>query len=429
MTSIEIDRERIRELFDLRQQVGNEGADDLPSSPYPAFHALRESGPVHPGTPHELLGIDREFGFHGLPESDRVHFSVFSWAECDAIYRNEEVFRSAPLGAELITVDEHTSMRDAILKASMLVMNGPPHRRYRALVQPSFTPARATWWIDHWIEETVQSLIDGFVHEGRADLNVEFAALIPVATITSSFGLSLDQALEVRSSLMGMGGRNLVELLHPIIAARRAEPQDDLISVLCQAELTDDDGTGGTTTVRLNDTEILAFSFLLLTAGSGTTWKQMGTTLLALLSTPGALDALRADRSLVKGAVEESLRWEPTDPMFSRWVAQDTEIAGVAIPTDSVVHIVLGAANRDPARWERPDEYDIHRKLQQSFAFGNGAHICLGMHVARAEMVTAINALLDRLPHLRLDADAEPASIIGLYERGPTHVPATWDAD
>ncbi len=358
-----------------------------------------------------------------------MHFSAFSWAECDAIYRNEEVFRSAPLGAELITVDEHTSMRDAILKASMLVMNGPPHRRYRALVQPSFTPARATWWIDHWIEETVQSLIDGFVPEGHADLNVEFAALIPVATITSSFGLSLDQALEVRSSLMGMGGRNLVELLHPIIAARRIEPQDDLISVLCQAELTDDDGTGGTTTVRLNDTEILAFSFLLLTAGSGTTWKQMGTTLLALLSTPGALDALRADRSLVKGAVEESLRWEPTDPMFSRWVAQDTEIAGVKIPADAVVHIVLGAANRDPSRWERPDEYDLHRKLQQSFAFGNGAHICLGMHVARAEMVTAINALLDRLPNLRLDADAEPASIIGLYERGPSHVPATWDVD
>jgi cytochrome P450 len=348
---------------------------------------------------------------------------VFSWAECDAVYRNEEVFRSAPLGTEIRPVDEHTSMIDAILKSSLLVMNGPPHRRYRALVQPSFTPARMTWWIDHWIDETVQSLVDGFVADGRADLNVEFAALIPVATITSSFGLDLDQALEVRSSLLGMGGRNMVELLRPIIAARREEPQDDLVSVLCQAELTDDDGT----MVRLNDTEILAFSFLLLTAGSGTTWKQMGTTLLALLTTPGALDAVRADRSLVKSAVEESLRWEPTDPMFSRWVAQDTELGGVAIPAESVVHIVLGAANRDPARWGRPDEYDIHRKLQQSFAFGNGPHICLGMHVARAEMHTAINALLDRLPNLRLDPAAEPASVFGLYERGPTHVPAMWD--
>jgi cytochrome P450 len=113
--------------------------------------------------------------------------------------------------------------------------------------------------------------------------------------------------------------------------------------------------------------------------------------------------------------------------MFSRWVAEDTELAGVKIPAESVVHIVLGAANRDPARWERPDEYDVHRKLQQSFAFGNGPHISLGMHFARAEMVTAINALLDRLPNLRLDPDAEPPSIIGLYERGPSHVPAIWD--
>ena len=423
MTSISIDRERIRELFDLRRHAGNETLDTIPPDPYPAFHELRASGPVHPGTPHALLGHTGDLFFHGLPELDREHFSVFSWAECDAIYRNEEVFRSAPPGSEPVPVDEHTSMHDAILKSSMLVLNGPPHRRYRALVQPSFTPARATWWIDHWIDETVQSLIDGFAPEGRADLNVELAALVPIATITSSFGLSVDQALDIRESLMGIGGTNMVELLRPIIAARREQPEDDLISVLCQAQLTEEDGT----TVRLNDTEILAFSFLLLTAGSGTTWKQMGTTLTALLTTPGALDAVRADRSLVKGAIEESLRWEPTDPMFSRWVAQDTELAGVKIPAESVVHIVLGAANRDPARWERPDEYDVRRKLQQSFAFGNGPHICLGMHVARAEMVTAINALLDRLPNLRLDPDAEPPSIIGLYERGPSHVPAMWD--
>jgi cytochrome P450 len=112
--------------------------------------------------------------------------------------------------------------------------------------------------------------------------------------------------------------------------------------------------------------------------------------------------------------------------MFSRWVAEYTELAGVKIPAESVVHIVLGAANRDPARWDRPDEYDVHRKLQQSFAFGNGPHICLGMHVARAEMVTAINALLDRLPNLRLDQDAEPPRFIGMYERGATAIPVVF---
>jgi cytochrome P450 len=117
----------------------------------------------------------------------------------------------------------------------------------------------------------------------------------------------------------------------------------------------------------------------------------------------------------------------PTDPMFSRWVTSDTELGGVPIPAGSVVHINIGAANRDPQRWDRPDEYDITRPLKPSLGFGQGAHICLGMHVARAEMTVAIGALLDRLPNLRLDLDAEPPSFVGMYERGATAIPVLFD--
>jgi cytochrome P450 len=163
-----------------------------------------------------------------------------------------------------------------------------------------------------------------------------------------------------------------------------------------------------------------------LAAGSGTTWKQLGITLTALLTRPETLAAVRQDRSLLKAAVEESLRWCPTDPMFSRFAAEDTELGGVAIPKGSVVHMCFGAANRDPARWPDPDNYDIHRTLRPSLGFGGGPHICLGMHVARAEMHTAINALLDRLPNLRLDPDQPPPQIIGMYERGPTEIPVLW---
>ena len=88
-----------------------------------------------------------------------------------------------------------------------------------------------------------------------------------------------------------------------------------------------------------------------------------------------------------------------------------------------MLHLCLGAANRDPERWERPDEFDIHRPLKPSFGFGGGPHICLGMHVARAEMTVGINALLDRLPDLRLDPDEEPPRPIGFYERGVTEIP------
>jgi cytochrome P450 len=112
--------------------------------------------------------------------------------------------------------------------------------------------------------------------------------------------------------------------------------------------------------------------------------------------------------------------------MFSRHVTRDVEFYGLQLPAGSVIHLCLGAANRDPSRWERPDEYDITRRPKPALAFGSGPHVCLGMHVARAEMAVGINALLDRLPNLRLDPDAEPPRYIGMYERGATAIPVVF---
>jgi cytochrome P450 len=414
MTLINLDRERIREMFDLRRREDGGRHINYTEDPYPAFQRLRETGPVHEGVMHELIGFHGPATFHGVPDPSRPHFSVFSFAECDAIYRDEDLFQSWPPDIPRSGVG---------LDGSMLYMNGDQHRRYRALAQPSFVPGRAKWWIENWINQTVYGLIEGFEADGRAELNVDFDAAIPMLTITGSFGLTVDEALEVRASVDGTSGqRPLAEFIMPIIAARREKPEDDLISVLCHAEFKDEDGS----THRLGDEEIMSFSSLLLSAGSGTTWKQMGITLIALLTTPGVLDEIRADRSLLRLAIEESLRWNITDPMFTRWPTQDTSIAGVDIPAGAAVHVCIGAANRDPARWDNPDAYDIHRPPHSSLGFATGPHICLGMHVARAELTTAISALIDRLPNLRLDPDAEPPSVIGIYERGPSHVPVVW---
>jgi cytochrome P450 len=402
-----LDPARIRRLFDLRSNVYATRGGAFDEDPYPAFHRLRETGPVHEGIVGPLIGYDGPAFFQGLPYPDLPHHSAFDFATCDAVFRDGETYISEP--------------PDGGMNASILYMDGAEHRRYRALVQPSFLPKRARWWIENWIDRTVHALIDRIENDGRADLNVDVFAAIPLLTITGSFGISIEDALDIREAVTsdGVGLGEFLRIVPPIIAARREERGDDLISVLIDSEVADDDGV----THTLTDDEILGFAFLLLAAGSGTTWKQLGITMLALLERPEWLAAVRDDPTVLRPVIEESLRWQPTDPMFSRFVARDTELGGVAIAAGGVMHICLAAANRDPARWERPDEFDPTRPPQAHIGFGDGAHICLGMHVARAEIATAIEALVTRLPNLRLDADAPEPRIIGLYERGPTSVP------
>jgi cytochrome P450 len=405
-----LDRDRVRQLFDLAGNIGEWSGGGYRDDPYPVWHELRERAPVQAGTVHALSGLDRELLFHGLPYEDRPHYSAFSWAACDTAYRDPETFASS---AEAVDVEGDAPG----LTNSMLSMGGAQHRRYRALVQPSFSPTKARWWIEGWIESTVHTLIDAFEGEGRAELNVELCAAIPVLTITGSFGIPVEQALDVRESLSQP--QRVIDIISPIVATRRENPQDDLISVLVGAEITDDDGAAH----RLTDAEIYSFTLLLLGAGSGTTWKQMGTTLAALLQRPELLNSVREDRSLLRRVIEESTRWMPTDPMFSRWVTRDVDFFGVHLPEGAVLHICLGAANRDPERWALPDLFDPSRPPKPTLAFGGGPHVCLGQHVARAEMTVAINAVLDRLPNLRLDPDQEEPSFIGFYERGATAIP------
>jgi cytochrome P450 len=408
-----LDVDRVRELFDLRGAYMARNGGGFQGDPYPLWAHLRERAPVHEGTLHDLTPGAENWFFHGLPEEGRPHFTAFTYAACNDVYKNSAVFASS---AEAVDISGAPAVTN-----SMLSMGGPQHRRYRALVQPRFTPQAAEWWMRKSIQDTVDALVDHIAPLGRAELNVDFCAAIPVLTITGVFGIPVEQALDVRAAMVDP--LKVIEIVAPLVAARRVEPGDDLISVLVQSEVADEDGA----VHRLSDAEIYSFCMLLLAAGSGTTWKQMGITLTALLERPEVLSAVREDRSLLRPAIEEALRWQPTDPMFSRWVTEDVEdFHGVRLPKGSVVHIALGAANRDPARWERPDEFDITRKAKPILSFGGGPHICLGMHVARAEMVAGIGALLDRLPDLRLDPEAEPPRYVGFYERGATAIPVVF---
>ena len=415
MTELVLDRDRLRSLFDLRSDVYASRGGTFETDPYPTFQRLRETGPVHPGAPHEALGWTGDVFFQGLPYPDRPHFSAYDYDTCARVLQDDQDFVT-----NVPALPGEPQMPDA----AILFMDGARHRRYRKLVQPSFVPGKAVWWLDNWIRGTVTSLIDGFVADGRADLNAEFCAPIPLLTITGSFGITISEALDVRAAVTsdGQDTATLARLLIPTIAARREQPADDLISVLVQAEVTDEDGR----LHRLTDTEVLSFAFLLLAAGSGTTWKQLGLTIVALLNHPEALAAARQDRAFLRGVVEESLRWMPTDPVFARFVARDTALGGVELPAGSVIHACLAAANRDPSRWEQPDEFDPFRPVKADLGFGFGPHTCLGAHVARMEITHGVGALLDRLPGLRLDRARPAPRVIGLYERGPDTVPVTF---
>ena len=134
-----------------------------------------------------------------------------------------------------------------------------------------------------------------------------------------------------------------------------------------------------------------------------------------------------ADRSLVPAVVEETLRWETSVTMVVRVAAADTEIGGCPVPAGSTLSIINGSASRDEARWDRPDEWDLDRESRQHMAFGTGPHQCLGMHLARMELEVGINAVLDRLPNLRLDPGAERPVISGSAFRGPLKLPVLFD--
>ncbi|MBV9041174.1 MAG: cytochrome P450 [Acidimicrobiia bacterium] len=203
-----------------------------------------------------------------------------------------------------------------------------------------------------------------------------------------------------------------------VIADRRQQPTDDLISDLCTTEC---DGH------RLNDRDICGFLRLLLPAGIETTYRSSGNLLYALLTHPDQLAALRADRSLMPQAIEEGLRWEPPIIFLLRNAVRDTEVCGTAIPAGSVVNVCTGSANRDETVYNEPDRFDISRRPHQHVTFGWGPHICVGMHLARMETTVAMNAVLDRLPNLRTDDDFEPPFVQGTAFRSPPALHVRFD--
>ena len=315
----------------------------------------------------------------------------------------------------------------------ILEMDNPEHHAFRRAVQSMFIrPKAQKWWRLHFIDDLVGDLVTSLEGRDRAELNLDLCARVPVHTITRGVGLRGEDALVFRNALVGTNANRagpkarmdaimtVQRMLMEEIGRRRAEPGEDILSWLIAAEI-DPPGEG---LRHLTDEEIVTFARLLLLAGGGTTWRQLGIVLFALLTNRENLEAVKADRKLIDSAINESLRWNPTNPTFSRVAIADAPLGDMVIPKGAVLDICLGAANRDPARWENPDVFDLYRPFQQHLGTGIGAHMCLGRFVAEAEMNVTINRLLDHFPNLRLDPDAAAPYITGgLEQRGVSGLP------
>jgi cytochrome P450 len=280
------------------------------------------------------------------------------------------------------------------------------------------------------IDRVAHDMIDGFARDGHADLVARFTRTFPLRVIAHLIGVPIeDYETFKRWSLEVIGfaddpqrgfaaAATLVDYLRPIVESRRTERRADLMSTLVHAEV---DGH------RLSDEEIFSFLRLLLPAGSDTTYRLIGSGLFGLLAHPDQLEEVRTDRSKIAAAIEETLRWEAPVQLASRETTAPTTLAGVELAEGVQLLTALGSANRDERRFEDPDRFDIHRTIDEHMAFGFGRHFCLGSHLARLEATTALNAIFDRLPNLRLNPSQE-SFVTGLAFRSPNRLPVLFDA-
>jgi cytochrome P450 len=400
----------------------------LVDDPYPTYHRLLRECPVHQGGVSQHFGIPtaNEGGGEGL-------YTVNSYRECVDILKSDTAF----------TNEWYEGSLNAMIGPNMLGMDEPQHKRFRLLVQRAFSKREMRWWRSDIVEPIVKNQLDQLVATGRGDLYSEFAAFIPARVIVSAIGLpevDLDMFFEwaiVMTSMAETPARRasatkaMSDYVRPLCDARRREPARDLISILVNATLTDQEVEEDGTLERhpLTDAEIDGFLRLLLVGGTSTTFRAFGVLLYLLLTHPDQLESVRADRTLVESAIEESLRVEQPLVQWGRHVARDTILRGVAIPGGSSVMVNIGAANHDPDEWPEPDAFDIHRKNpDRHLTFGFGKHHCVGVHLARMELDVMLREVLDRLPNLRIDPSVEGVHLTGLGFRMVTKLPCLWDA-
>lgn len=383
------------------------------ADPYPAYAEIRERGPLR------------------IPEFNLTVFS--SYQDCDDVLRHPSSasdFRKAtPMEARPIADDEYGD-------PSFLFLDPPDHTRLRKLVSKAFAP-RVVKALEPDIATLVSDLLDTVQKKDDFDVIADLAHPLPVAVICRLLGVPVTdeqefsqastlsaQSLDPFITFTGQAPDNLdsqiqaevwlYDYLRALVAKRRAHPADDLISALVEVEESGD---------QLTEDEIIATCTLLLVAGHETTVNLIANAILAMLREPAQWTALGRDPSRVSSVAEETLRYDPPVQLNGRIAADDMTIGDTAIAKGDTMMLLLAAAQRDPAVYERPDDFDPDRDTIRHLGFGKGPHFCLGAPLARLEAAIALSAVTARFPSARLAG--EPAYKQNVTLRGMATLPVS----
>ncbi len=383
---------------------------DVRKNPYPHYRAIREADPVH----HSSLG----------------YWFVSTYAEADAVLRDRRFGRDF---RQFLDLQMGSGPLRNLFDAFLFFMDPPDHTRLRMLVTGAFTPATVRR-LRSRIELTASRLIDRIGNARRMDIIEDLAAPLPVQVICELLGLpdhvrehapawsrDLSAALEfvLTPEVVERGNTAAIEAgayLQELIKKRRAHPEEGLFDRLIAMEI---DGQ------RLTDQEIIGTSIFLFGAGHETTTCLIGNAVLALVQHCEQLQKLKGNPTLAARAIDEFLRYDAPVQMTGRIAREDVVVGEHTVPAGSVVAVILGAANRDPARFANPDTLDLERTDNTSLSFGGGVHYCLGSMLARTETEIAITTLLKRLPTFQLESpDVSWRDTLVL--RGASALPIVW---
>jgi cytochrome P450 len=368
------------------------------ANPYPLYRRLLTEDPVH-------------------WEETPPRWVVTRYADVVGALRDPRMSAARLVAAKDLLPEEEWDRLGPVVRSvgrQMLFVDPPDHTRLRGLVSKAFTPRRIEQMRGR-IQQLVDDLLDAALARGELDVIRDLAYPLPATVIIDMLGVPRDEiALFKKGSddfaaFLGTfllnpeaarkvleGIAELLDYFRRDVASRRARPGDDLLSAMIAANEQGD---------QLDEEELFANSLLLLAAGHETTTNLIGNGTLALLRHPDQLRHLRDDPTLLPGAVEELLRYDPPVQMTSRMAREDLALGGKAIAKGQRLSLFLAAANRDPAQFRDPDRLDVTRPELRNASFGYGIHFCLGAPLARLEGEIALGTLIRRFPNLRLEID------------------------